>query len=138
MKNIYPLVLLICLIVTGCSTPPSLEISSQSGDEIKIIEGSYCWKQKCVDKLTPNELLEKNNYKPITLPANSYVKVRFDKIPTSSDVHLQSVNQNESSVQQQIVDNRITLPNQAGNYIYLIFATWESGSANYIFSITIE
>lgn len=140
------LVALILFIFTGCinrdfpKDPPVLT-ASVDGKSIKVFQGSYCWGNKCVDMVSPEEITK--NEKPFQAKPGDKIKLDFNfKNPTELGgvVYTKNSDYREISVKNYI----ITVPGEEGVYCYSVSGFWQVGeekntgqSSSYIFKVEV-
>lgn len=140
--------ILFCSVVIGsffllisCSSPPSLAITADK-KKIDTVIGSYCWSgafsEKCVDTLPPSELLEVKKYEPVKLPKAATIHLKFDEEPQTVEVRIEQSGGNSTPASVRLEDNKLTLPQENGIYLYHIFAKYSKGTVTYMFSINVE
>lgn len=138
-KRIPKLLLTLPLVtlLTGCGTsaPPDVEIHVQQ-QSIPVVQGSYCWSDKCVDKIDYASLLKETNYNTPTVSTGSKLSFDFAAQP-KKDVALHLI-QNHELTEVDIQQNSFTIPEQAGTYLYVLSGRWNQGSSDYVFQIKVQ
>jgi len=128
-------------LLISCSSPPPLAITADK-KKIDTVTGSYCWSgafsEKCVDTLPPSELLEVKKYDPVKLPKAATINLKFDEEPQTVEVRIEQSGGNSTPASVRLEDNKLTLPQENGIYLYHIFAKYSKGTVTYMFSINVE
>lgn len=143
------------LFISGCSNiflsrsvvqesefPPSMTgLIKVNGTSYEMEEGGYRWERSLgletemvtTDHASPYQMAE--HIQPITLKPNEKVEIKIEEDPDIT-VYLWNEQGRESEVQH--VENTITAPSSAGQYIYEVSAEWLNGTVSYVFVIVIE
>lgn len=148
-KYLFILWVLINSTLVGCSNtemsgenPPMVNV--YIGEEIfETTLGTYCWKNRCVDKVGPVELLEGKN--PIKVEPGATIIFVMDYNPKPNEFHLLQINEGHEN---EIVINSdsFTAPTNKGVYYYSYGVWWmddqrenvSNGDAFYSFSLEVE
>ncbi len=121
---------------------PPAPLITVEGKTIPAKQGTYCWNGflniKCVDMISPPELIKFYDLEPVAVPPESQLKLDFRKKPNAgslganlwlNDIEMREVN---------LVGNILTAPKQSGVYVYDIHARWDKGSSSYVFIIEVK
>ncbi|WP_142129665.1 hypothetical protein [Bacillus sp. SLBN-3] len=94
--------------------------------------GTFTWTENkravASESLTPPDLVDVTN----EVEAGTTVSIDFDKEP---DVMKVGVWEDDDEVLKQIAGNTIILPDEKGDFLYVIRAEWPEGDALYALSI---
>lgn len=120
--------------------PPTLKLEINK-KEISSVLGAYNWsyfdKEENSMALVEKEALSPTdlgiNQKSFVVDSNSTVELKFEKEPISYKVNIWDSKNNMKGP-----FNDVLLNEQKGKTIYEIIATWEQGTAHYIFSLDIK
>lgn len=123
------------------SEPPSPTITV--GDKnVSVAQGSYCWSgflnAKCVDMISPPEIIKHHGLKPVIVSPESQLRIEFKNEPKVNTLGANWWVSNGETEDVQLNDNVITLPKEEGVYVYETFARWEKGSSSYVFVIEVR
>jgi hypothetical protein len=140
---------LIMASFTGCSNSGFLEESppkaylEASNRLYETRVGAYCWKETCVDKAGPLELLKTE--KPIKVKANESLSlvIKYKRQPNERDM-VQIQNKNEVDV--PLKKNKMKAPSERGTYYYSYSVWWmdknfknvSNGDALYAFVLEVK
>ena len=123
------------------SNPPK-PIITVGGKKVEVAKGSYCWKglinAKCVDTVSPHEIINSENLKPVVASAQSQLKIEYKNEPIENTLGVNRLINNEESESVPINNNVILLPKEKGKYVYNVFASWDNGSSNYVFVVEVR
>lgn len=123
------------------SNPPK-PILTVEREKVEVAQGSYCWKglinAMCVDTVSPHEIINVKNLKPIVVSAQSELKIKYKKEPIENTLGVNRWISNKESESIPINDNVIQLPKEKGKHVYNVFARWDNGSLNYIFVVEVR
>ncbi|QGQ98047.1 hypothetical protein EHS13_25710 [Paenibacillus psychroresistens] len=147
MKKLFFLVLVVLIVGVYfifklfSSEPPSPTISV--GDKIiSSAQGSYCWRgllnAKCVDMVSPPEIIKMAGLKPIVVSPEAQLKIKFRNQPKKNTMGVNRWISDEKVEEAHLNGNILTLPKEKGVYIYDIFAYWNKGSSSYVFVVEIQ
>ncbi|MFD2043308.1 lipoprotein [Ornithinibacillus salinisoli] len=124
--------------LTGCQSsdigdlkPPEPTITVDN-QEISYTMGTYSWSEngKAVnaDSASPPELVEEVN----EVSSGETISIDFDYEPTSIEIGIWA---NNGADFKGLDSNQIVLPNEKGEFIYVIHASWAEGDGIYALSI---
>ncbi|MFD3258112.1 hypothetical protein ACE3MQ_05820 [Paenibacillus lentus] len=152
-KKLWIIILLMFFILNACTTngkesnqnlgnePPQPKLTAD-GKRIRIYQSSYCWSTKCVDYISPNEMLKDKDKDRIF--KNATIRIQFEgKQPT--ELVLTKYNQDEIA-QETITDNEFNVSSTEGIYYYSLSANWlidkenriGEGDSSYAFAIEVN
>lgn len=143
MKRVIPFFLAVLVVLfigwqlldSYIPQPPQPSVMCD-GQKIPAVTGSYNWKTWfkgiCVDTIDPPGLVA--DIPPTVVPAGSGIDVNFSCQPNDIRYRVWGGNRDW----QQLQDGTITIPVEAGVYIYEIIGSWEEGQASYAFNIEAE
>lgn len=148
-KYLFILWVLIISTLVGCSNtemsgknPPMVNV--HIGEEtFETTLGTYCWKNKCVDKVEPVELLE--GKKPLKVEPGATITFVMDYNPKPNEFHLLQINEGHEN--EIVIDgDSFTAPTNKGVYYYSYGVWWmddqrenvSNGDAFYSFSLEVE
>jgi hypothetical protein len=122
----------------GSPPPVSLKIDDIS---IQMELGSYSWSKKTlfasqgveVDAKSPYELAR--DIEPIQVDKSSVIEIETSGDPTVA-VYIWELNTREQEV--AIEDNKFEVPDEAGKYIYEVFAEWPKGDGSYAIVVEVK
>lgn len=134
----YLCVFAVLCFLTGCGVtdwedlkPPGLTISA-GGQDLSYTLGTFTWTENnrsvASESHTPPDLVDVTN----EVEAGTTVSIDFGKEP---DVLKVGVWEDDDEVLKQIAGNTITLPDEKGDFLYVIRAEWSEGDALYALSI---
>ncbi|KON83047.1 hypothetical protein AF331_19615 [Rossellomorea marisflavi] len=134
----YLCVFAVLCFLTGCGVtdredlkPPDLTISA-GGQDLSYTLGTFTWTENkrsvASESLTPPDLVDVTN----EVEEGTTVSIDFSKEP---DVLKVGVWEDDDEVLKQIAGNTITLPDEKGDFLYVIRAEWSEGDALYALSI---
>lgn len=122
----------------GSPPPVSLEVEEA---QYSMKMGGYSWTKKglftsvtsVADAPSPNQLAAE--MEPVSVEGNSEVSIHTTGNPNIS-VNLW----NEEEMEKEISShgNRFTVPEQAGQYIYEVFAEWKEGEGSFTIVFEVE
>ncbi|WP_051359533.1 hypothetical protein [Paucisalibacillus globulus] len=136
-------------MLVGCSQNPELDsvgtpppVSLEVGDEqYSMTMGGFSWTKKgrissitsTTDAPSPNQMAF--NMEPVLVDGESEVTIN-----TTGDPYLSVYLWNEDAMDKEIPlqENQFTLPNEAGRYIYEVFAEWAEGEGSYTIVFEVE
>ncbi|WP_317947533.1 hypothetical protein [Rossellomorea marisflavi] len=138
MVRKYLCVFAVLCFLTGCGVtawedlkPPDLTISAGEED-LSYTLGTFTWTENkrsvASESLTPPDLVDVTN----EVEEGTTVSIDFGKEP---DVLKVGVWEDDDEVLKQIAGNTITLPDETGDFLYVIRAEWPEGDALYALSI---
>ena len=147
-RNVFILIAIVALTVGSYfviellnSNPPK-PILTVEGKKVEVAQGSYCWEglidAKCVDTVSPHEIINVKNLKPITVSAQSELKIKYKIEPIENTLGVNRWINNKDSESIPIKRNVIRLPKEKGKHVYNVFANWDNGSSNYIFVVEVR
>lgn len=126
---------------TFLNKPPVLKVLSQDKN-INAITGTYSWTANnndgtkttvCADSANPTELVKESA--PLTVSAKSMLTLCFNDKPSNIKVNIWKDNK---SINQEISENKIEVPESKGTLIYEVIATWNKGTVSYVFLINVN
>ena len=146
MKKLF-LYLMLALLLVGCgsvksSNPPklTLEINNKIYD---TEQGTYCWGNKCVDMIGPEEIME--GKETIKVAPNEEIKLLMKYKPAQIEAHLSHF---KDGIQKEIPmkDYKFNAPSEPGIYYYSASFWWmvpnkpntSEGDSSYVFAIEVE
>lgn len=104
------------------SKPPKPTITVEN-KTVEVVQGSYCWQgfmnAQCVDTISPPELIQHYEMKPVVVSPGAALNVKFNRKPNTLSV---SIWENEN-------DSGLLAPKEKGIYIYTVSASWKKGSS---------
>ncbi|PVE70887.1 hypothetical protein [Priestia megaterium] len=140
---------LIMASFTGCSSSGVLEESPPKAYlkannhlyETKV--GTYCWKETCVDKAGPLELLKTE--KPIEVKANESLALIIKHKRQPNERNMVQI-QNKHEVDVPLKKNKLKAPSERGTYYYSYSVWWmdesqknvSNGDALYAFVLEVK
>ncbi|MEF3310059.1 hypothetical protein PV433_14255 [Paenibacillus sp. GYB004] len=129
------------ILLTGCSSPPTLTVTADK-KKIDTVTGSYCWSslfsEKCVDTIEPSELLKKKKNDPVGLHKATTLNFKFEEEPQTVEVRIEQSNASSTSASVKLEDNQLTLPQENGTYLYIVFSKHAKGTVTHLFTINVE
>lgn len=122
--------------------PPNVHVKTESG-EAETVLGTYCWKNECVDKAGPPELL--NGKEPVKVSPGEKLSLQMDYTPKPNDIHFVQVNEG-GDMEVPMEGNRFSAPLQKGTYHYSYGVWWmdekeenvSHGDAFYAFALEVR
>lgn len=140
---------LIMASITGCSSSGFLEESPpkaylEINDHLyETKTGTYCWKNTCVDKAGPLELLKTE--KPIEVKANESLALTI-KHKRQPNERLMVQIQNKNEVDVPLKKSKVKAPSERGTYYYSYSVWWmdknqknvSTGDALYAFVLEVK
>lgn len=155
MKKIILLILLLLLVscneneskdlvpneILSIKAPPKIFLKYED-QTIEAVQGSYCLNAEdgdegfsiCVDTDGPLELI-KHQIGSLTVGVQSTIQVVFEDYETEYTLNYVD----EDSLDKIIFKpDGFQVPDQAGDYIYELTASWATGNASYAFLIHVE
>jgi hypothetical protein len=140
---------LIMASITGCSSSGFLEESPpkvylEINDHLyETKTGTYCWKNTCVDKAGPLELLKTE--KPIEVKANESLALTIKHKRQPNERHMVQI-QNKHEVDVPLKKSKLKAPSKAGTYYYSYSVWWmdenqknvSNGDALYAFVLEVK
>jgi hypothetical protein len=137
MKRYWFMIVFI-FYITGCQSSPFAELKpsepyiSVDGQEISYKIGTYSWSEngKAVnaDSPPPPFLVESVN----EVSKGELLSIDFDYRPSSIEF---GIWENDDVNFKELGHNQIILPNEEGEYIYVIHSSWAEGDGIYAFAI---
>lgn len=139
--------IMIALILPACRSEsempaePPLPAIEANGENIKVLQSSYCWTTKCVDYAVPEERLR--DEPKTAVPANASIQFSFAGMQPD-EVNATRFYNGEHS-QEEIVGNAFSAPSEVGVYYYNLSAVWWEdkekriikGSSSYDFALEV-
>ena len=122
-------------------SPPTLMVLYQD-KSIDAKRGTYSWYADNndgtgigieADSCAPPEMVKDSI--PLTVSPTSSLTLSFSDKPTDITVNIWQDNQ---SIKQSIVDDKIVTPELKGSVIYEVIGTWGQGIAHYAFLVTVD
>jgi len=121
--------------------PPTPSITVEE-KKVESVQGSYCWEALlrgvCADMISPPELIEFQELKPVVVSPQSRLKIEFKKEPKENTLIVNRWLTNGEIENVPISDNVVLLPNEKGIYVYDVSARWDNGSSSYAFVIEVK
>jgi len=102
--------------------------------KVAVLQSSYCWIGKCVDMISPGELLKHHNYKAVKVSPGDRVHISFDAKPKDGTLSVQ-YEKDQKHEKVPFEGNAFSIPDEKGTHIYMVSANWSQGSSSYIFSV---
>lgn len=121
--------------------PPVVKVLYQD-KSINAIIGTYSWTTDnndgtktttFADSASPPELVKE--LAPLTVSAKSTLTLGFNDKPSNISVNIW---RNKESINQQISDNKIEVPEIKGAVVYEVVATWNQGTVRYAFLVNVN
>ena len=148
MKKLIIVLIVIGLIVIGLfffepfrSEPPTPTVTVGE-TTIPTTQGSYCWKgllfAQCVDFVYTSSLEMAKEHKPTVVSPNEEIKIDFKKEPIVETLRVEKWIDKDNLEIYEVKNNSIVAPKEKGIYVFHIFANWEQGDGNYVFSIEVN
>ena len=149
MKRFF-LYLMGTLLLLGCgpvqsnisSNPPklTLEINSKVYD---TEQGTYCWGNKCVDMISPEEIMEGNG--TIKVAPNKEIKLIMKYKTDQIEAHLSQIKDGVPN-DVPMKDYKFNAPSEPGVYYFVASFWWmvpnkpntSNGDSSYVFAIEVE
>lgn len=136
------LIFLIGIYLINSHSEPPVPIVTIHNKVVPTAPASYCWngllRSECVDTISPPEIIQHQDLKPIIVPAEVKIKVEFKDEPLKDTLTASKWSQGQQSESTMITNHLLTAPKEKGVYIYDIFASWEKGDASYVFVIEVQ
>ncbi|QFT87564.1 hypothetical protein FIU87_02770 [Bacillus sp. THAF10] len=127
-------------IVFGLN-PPTPTVKAE-GKEIAVGQGSYCWNRiihtRCVDMIAPQDLITHYELKQVKVSPGAVINIDFLFNPKAGTLSVTQWNPDGESIVVPVNGDKITLPKEAGTYIYDLSATWSRGSSSYVFVVEVR
>lgn len=128
-------------LINSHSEPPVPNVTINN-KIVPTAPASYCWngllRAECVDTISPPEIIQHHDLKPIIVPAEAKIKVEFKNEPLKDTLRASKWIQDQQSESTMINHHLLTAPKEKGVYVYDIFASWEKGDASYVFVIEVQ
>ncbi|MCR8845061.1 hypothetical protein NQ117_15365 [Paenibacillus sp. SC116] len=127
------------MVITGCSERPlpKLKVTSESNVQLPVRLVSYMWNHEPTYG-NPSDVVK--NIKASVVSKGELLKIDFDYLPKEDSIgsHLW-IESEPRGIKQELIDNsNLKVPNEAGEYIYSIDATWDEGSVSYAIKVKVE
>ena len=143
----FILYFIITLLLVGCgsvqsSNPPNLTLEI-GGETYQTEQGTYCWANKCVDMVSPEEILKGKG--TIKVSANEEIKLVINYKPNQIESHLTNFKDGvQSDIQMKGL--RFNAPSEPGVYYYDASFWWmdpkqsntSEGDSSYVFAIEVQ
>ena len=129
------LLMAIATLLAGCmfGDPPLPKVTAGK-TKIPVTQSSYCWGNKCVDYVAPQEQLK--DMKPTIVEPAANIKITYSgSKPKTLNV---SRSGDGSFTDVPITDGAIQAPAEPGIYYYLVSAWWKRGSSSGAFVIEVR
>ncbi|GAA0344233.1 hypothetical protein GCM10008967_38340 [Bacillus carboniphilus] len=153
IKRHHIFIVLLSLVMVGCSSSatneksesilPDFKAQFQLGGELYDLErGGYKWEKKLgfgktmveqTDHASPLQMAP--HIDPISSNPKQEVTIHIENTPTLT---LYLVNAGGLDREVSLQDNKFTLPDSPGKYIYEVRATWVEGEISYTFVVLIQ
>ncbi|KUO50272.1 MAG: hypothetical protein APF76_11210 [Desulfitibacter sp. BRH_c19] len=146
MKKFLSILSVLVVLIIGVyfiytSEPPSPTITV-GGKNIASAQGSYCWRGllngKCVDMVSPPEIIRESGLKPIIVSPEAQLKIEFRNKPKENSLGVNIWVSDQETEVVPLNGNVLIVPKEKGVYVYDIFAGWEKGSSSYAFVIEVQ
>ena len=145
LKNVTVVLSIMAVIYGGLSLipfgPPAMSVSAGE-HSVSAAQGSFCWvgftSSKCVDALSPPELVKYHNLKPIPVSPGEKLKITFQSLPLANTVGISRWISDVDAKAVSLNGNILIAPNEKGMYVYSIYGSWEKGSSGYAFVIEVK
>ncbi|MBO2536798.1 hypothetical protein [Rummeliibacillus suwonensis] len=143
MKKKIAIPILVAIVLTACNKH---SIDSQPEGKVivdnkkyTLMASGYQWEGKNIEvntKSSPdiNELADK--FKTLEVKQGDTLKLEIEKNPSSTTVT--RLNEDGTSDNVKIKDNKIIMPSEAGYYIYELKTTWDKGKETFIFDVNVK
>ncbi len=141
MKKYLFVIIAVFLLLTACAQdnikPPDLNISSED-DTITAVTGTYGWTENSesvqADSDTPPNIVsfQEND---LVVSKGEVLNLVFKKIPEDVQVNIW---ENDEILEQELENNKITLPDKTGNVVYEVVVDYDQGTVHYAFEVIIE
>lgn len=126
-------------VVTSCNiqrNPPKPII--KAGDKrISFLQSTYCWNE-CADYMAPPDMLKHQQLEPASVSPEAEISIEFTQEPWEDSLGVVKWADDLQSENVPLDYNTMTAPGIAGIYIYSVYASWDKGSASYVFTIRVE
>lgn len=122
-------------------SPPEPDVSVQ-GKDIEVTSGSYCWNglfiSQCADTVysTPLEMTAKHT--PAVVEPGATIEVAFNDGPSPERIKSERWLEDGTNKTVQLKNERLTVPNKPGRYIYHIYGWWKQGDGNVAFIVEVK
>ncbi|RDI42227.1 hypothetical protein [Falsibacillus pallidus] len=146
MKRIFAAAVIIVVLIMGAylidgllNTEPPKPTITVDGKNAEVAQGSYCWKGlfsgSCADMISPLDMAK--NLKLTIAKPGSKVKVEFRKKPINDIGGSQWVSGKDT---KEVIfnGNTFTVPDEKGNYAYIVYAMWKQGTGSFVFTIEVK
>ena len=149
MKNGIRILFAIFLLVAGFyidegllnNKPPEPTITVE-GKKVEVVQGSYCWSGlfngRCVDKISPPDLVNFHNIQPVVLSPGAKLNIEFKREPKENTLGVNRWLSNAETENIPLKDNVMLAPKEKGVYVHDVYANWEKGSSSYAFVIEVQ
>ncbi|MFE5320554.1 stalk domain-containing protein [Paenibacillus sp. NPDC056579] len=107
--------------------------------EIPLIQGSACW-LSCIDTSRISSFLEYFDVDPTRVKPESNIIISYPKEMKPDILNASILIEEETSYQTvplTLVDQRLTVPKEAGKYLIWIKSIWSAGDTSYYFYIEV-
>lgn len=125
----------IAALLAGCmfGDPPLPKVAAGK-TKIPVTRSSYCWVNKCVDYVAPQEQLEDNT--PTIVERGANIKITY----SGSKPKTLSVKRSGdgSFTDVPVANGAIHAPTEPGIYYYLVSAWWKRGDSSGSFVIEVK
>ncbi len=123
------------------NSQPPLPIIKVDGQRVVTGQGSYCWSGllnvRCVDMISPPDLIEHYGLKPVVVSPGAEVIIDFRRKP-KKDTLSARLWFNDEIIDVNLHGNSFKVPTTEGIYVYDIAARWGKGSSSYAFIIEVK
>ncbi|QDQ03110.1 hypothetical protein FOH38_23165 [Lysinibacillus fusiformis] len=135
----------IFIFLLGLKKSSSIPISQPEGKVVvdseyyTMMPGDYQWKEdnieiKTISSLDINKLAD--DFETLAVEKRKTLKFEIEKNPLS--LTLTKLNEDGTSDNVEIKDNKIIMPSEEGYYIYELKATWAEGKETFVFDVYVE
>ncbi|WP_102691415.1 hypothetical protein [Rummeliibacillus pycnus] len=134
--------ILITTFLTGCDTHPIVQPEGKvvvDNKNYTMIGSDYSWKENKVEVNTLsspdiNELADQ--FQTIEVKKGDTIKLEIERNPSA--ITAIKYNEDGTSENVEIKDNKITMPQGDGYYIYKLKTTWDKGKETFVFDVTVN
>lgn len=148
MKKIVFLMLIV-IYITGCNGIPQPSTSSvyvqpqgkviAGNKHYTMMIGNFEWKEEDFEakKISDSNIYDlADQFNTIEVEKENKLNIEIEQNPSS--IMVNQWNEDGTIVATELIGNEITLPLEAGYYIYEVIVEWNEGKITYVFDINIK
>src|SRR6056297_760922 len=140
MKKYLIIITAVFLLLTACTQeniePPELVVGS-GNNQVTAVTGTYGWSENSqnieADSDTPPNIV-KFQEDDFIVSQGDTLNLVFKKVPNDVKV---SIWKNNEILQQELMDNKLTVPDETGNFVYEAVVDYDQGTVHYAFEVDV-